>query len=105
MRRWGHLNASLECGGRTKCRRRFGSPNRLICAAQTFTPLVPTVHQTLEIGHFAGLTLAGTLAQTACVLAVMPAKVAGGAMLSHHKLKVYGKGLAVVASLGKHSVQ
>ena len=26
-------------------------------------------------------------------------------MLSHHKLKVYGKGVAVVASLGKHLVQ
>ena len=26
-------------------------------------------------------------------------------MLSHHKLKVHGKGVAVVASLGKHLVQ
>src|SRR4029077_16411960 len=57
----------------------------------------------LKFGQWAGWTLARTLAQT--VLAVFSGREAGEAMLSHHKLKVYGKGVAVVASLGKHLVQ
>ena len=57
----------------------------------------------LEFGHFVVWTLARTLAQT--VLPVFSAREAGEAMFSHHKLKVYGKGVAVVASLGKHLVQ